>query len=176
MEVRLNGRVKNILLCSCFINYQKIYACVIHVSISPCKFTHFSILRDAFYFPYRKAIRSLVCYSDDVENTDMKFNVDLTAAEQEYLENQYKEYVKSKNMTSRERTALREWVADGNSVYNNPMGLWKDGFHPAEFLEVYRDEEYIEEHTQGMSVGERNRYAAEYYGFSISADGVCKGK
>ena len=70
----------------------------------------------------------------------MKFNVDLTAAEQEYLENQYKEYVKSKNMTSRERTALREWVADGNSVYNNPMGLWKDGFHPAEFLEVYRDE------------------------------------
>ena len=79
---------------------------------------------------------------------DMKFNVKLAASEQDYLEKQYKEYIEKTTMTDKERNALKEWVMDGNSPYDNPMGLWKDSFHPVEFLEVYRDEEYIEEHTK----------------------------
>ena len=99
---------------------------------------------------------------------DMKFNVKLAASEQDYLEKQYKEYIEKTTMTDKERNALKEWVMDGNSPYDNPMGLWKDSFHPVEFLEVYRDEEYIEEHTKGMAAEDRNRYTAEYYGFSTS--------
>jgi len=100
----------------------------------------------------------------------MKFNAYLTASEKEYLEKQYGEYIKGRTMTDRERDALKEWVADGNSVYDNPMGLWKDSFTPAEFLDVYHDEEYIENHTKGMTAEGRNRFAAEYYGFSIPID------
>ena len=81
---------------------------------------------------------------------DMKFNVKLTDSEQDCLEKQYKEYIGKTTLTEKERDALKEWVMDGNSPYDNPMGLWKDSFHPVEFLEVYRDEEYIEEHTKGM--------------------------
>ena len=103
------------------------------------------------------------CRMDD----DMKFNVELTAAEQEILTMQYEEYIKGRTMTAKEQDALREWVMGGNSPYDNPMGLWKDGFHPAEFLDVYRDEEYIEEHTQGMNAEDRNRFVAEYFGFSM---------
>ena len=99
---------------------------------------------------------------------DMKFNVKLTDSEQDCLEKQYKEYIGKTTLTEKERDALKEWVMDGNSPYDNPMGLWKDSFHPVEFLEVYRDEEYIEEHTKGMAAEDRNRYAAEYYGFSTS--------
>ena len=73
----------------------------------------------------------------------MKFNVKLAASEQDYLEKQYKEYIEKTTMTDKERNALKEWVMDGNSPYDNPMGLWKDSFHPVEFLEVYRDEEYM---------------------------------
>ena len=102
----------------------------------------------------------------------MKFNADLTASEKEYLETQYNEYIKDRTMTDREHNALRKWVADGNSVYDNPMGLWNDSFHPAEFLDVYRDEEYIDKHTQGMTVKERNRFAAEYYGFATPTDNI----
>ena len=99
---------------------------------------------------------------------DMKFNVKLASSGQDYLEKQYKEYTEKTTMTDKERYALKEWVMDGNCPYDNPMGLWKDSFHTVEFLEVYRDEEYIEEHTKGMTAEDRNRYAAEYYGFSMS--------
>ena len=102
----------------------------------------------------------------------MKFNADLTASEKEYLEKQYSEYIKGRAMTARERNALKKWVADGNSVYDNPMGLWKDSFTPAEFLNVFRDEEYIEDHTKGMSTEERNIFAAEYYGFATPTDNI----
>ena len=100
----------------------------------------------------------------------MKFNVKLTDSEQDYLEKQYKEYTEKTAMTDKERDALKEWVMDGNSPYDNPMGLWKDSFHPVEFLEVYRDWECIEEHTKGMTEEDRNRYAAEYYGFSTPVE------
>lgn len=70
-------------------------------------------------------------------DNDMKFNAKLTASGQEILTRQYEEYIKGRTMTAKERDALREWVMDGNSPYDNPMGLWKDGFTPVEFLEMY---------------------------------------
>ena len=40
----------------------------------------------------------------------MKFNVDLPDDMKEYLENQYKEYLKKRTMTKKEQRAVREWV------------------------------------------------------------------
>ena len=50
----------------------------------------------------------------------MKFNLHLPTWRQEFLEKQYKEYIKTTPMTKKEQRALREWVKDGNSVYENP--------------------------------------------------------
>ena len=73
----------------------------------------------------------------------MKFNKHLPKWRQEFLENEYKQYCKTTTMTSSERRALREWVKDGNSVYENASGVWAEGNIPVEFLTIYRDEEYI---------------------------------
>lgn len=55
-------------------------------------------------------------------------------------------------MTKKEQRAVREWVKDGRSVYENPSGAWYDGQVPVEFLSIYRDEEYIRQHTKGMNL------------------------
>ena len=73
----------------------------------------------------------------------MKFNVDLPDDMKEYLENQYKEYLKKRTMTKKEQRAVREWVKAGNSVYDNPAGAWLDGGVRMEYLDIYRDDEYI---------------------------------
>ena len=112
----------------------------------------------------------MMYYAQYRMDDNMKFNLKPTASEQEVLTKQYKEYINGRTMTDKERDALQEWVMDGNSPYDNPLGLWKDSFHPVEFLEVYRDEEYIEEHTKGMTAECRNRFAAEYFGFSVPED------
>lgn len=112
----------------------------------------------------------MMYYAQYRMDDNMKFNVKPTASEQAVLTKQYKEYINGRTMTDKERDALQEWVMDGNSPYDNPLGLWKDSFHPVEFLEVYRDEEYIEEHTKGMTAECRNRFAAEYFGFSVPED------
>ena len=95
----------------------------------------------------------------------MKFHRDLPEETKEYLEKQYKEYLKIRPMTKKEQHAVREWVKDGNSVYDNPDGAWQDGMVPVEFLEIYRDHEYIRQHTKGMSEGEARRFALAYYGW-----------
>ncbi len=62
--------------------------------------------------------------------------------------------------------ALREWVKDGHSVYENTCGAWADGQVPVEFLTVYREEEYIRQQTKGMSPDETRKFAMDYYGWS----------
>ena len=52
----------------------------------------------------------------------------------EYLENQYKEYLKKRTMTKKEQRAVREWVKAGNSVYGNPAGAWQDCMVRVEFF------------------------------------------
>ena len=96
----------------------------------------------------------------------MKFNKHLPKEIQEMLEKQYKEYIKNTPMTKKEQRAVREWVKDGNSVYQNPSGAWYEGQVPVEFLTVYRDEEYIRKHTKGMNPEETRKFALEYYGWS----------
>lgn len=95
----------------------------------------------------------------------MKFNKYLSNELKELLENQYKEYIKTTPMTKKEQRALREWVKDGHSVYENSAGAIYDGQVPVEFLTVYRDEEYIREHTKGLTPEETRRFALKYYGW-----------
>ena len=95
----------------------------------------------------------------------MKFNQHISPELKELLESQYKEYIKNTPMTKKEQRALREWVKDGYSVYENTSGAWYDGQVPVEFLTVYRDEEYIRKHTKGMNREEARRFAMAYYGW-----------
>ena len=95
----------------------------------------------------------------------MKFNVYLPDETKELLERQYKEYLKIRPMSQKEQRAVREWVKNGHSVYENSAGAWQDGQIPVEFLDVYRDEEYIRSHTKGMSEAERRKFALSYYGW-----------
>lgn len=69
-------------------------------------------------------------------------------------------------MTAKEQRAVREWVKDGNSVYENASGVWAEGGVAVEFLTVWRDEEYIRRHTKGMNPEDTQKFAMEYYGWS----------
>ncbi len=100
----------------------------------------------------------------------MKFNKHLSKEIQEMLEKQYKEYIKNTPMTKKEQRAVREWVKDGHSVYENPSGAWNEGQVPVEFLTIYREEEYIRQHTKGMNPEEARRFALEYYGWSAEEE------
>lgn len=96
----------------------------------------------------------------------MKFNRYLPIETKEFLEKQYKEYIKVTPMTAKEQRAVREWVKDGHSVYENASGVWAEGGVPVEFLTVWRDEEYIRRHTKGMTPEDTQKFAMEYYGWS----------
>lgn len=78
-----------------------------------------------------------------------------------YLRKELKEFEKNNPMTDDERKALREWVNEGNSVYENSM--MAVGYN---YLEEYRDEKYIRKSTIGMSSEERVKFAYNYYGWS----------
>ena len=95
----------------------------------------------------------------------MKFNKYIPEETRTLLEEQYKDYIKHTPMTKKEQRAVREWVKDGHSVYENSSGGWYDGGVPIPFLEVYRDEEYIRTHTKGMSTDEARKFALNYYGW-----------
>ena len=96
----------------------------------------------------------------------MTFNKHLSQEVKELLTTQYKEYIKETPMTRKEMSALREWVKDGNSVYENPCGAWAKGQVPVEFLTIYREEEYIRENTKGMNSEEARKFAMAYYGWN----------
>lgn len=100
----------------------------------------------------------------------MKFNVELPEDTKEYLTRQYKGYIKNTPMTKNEMRALREWVKNGNSVYDNPSGAWSDGMVRLEFLDDYRDTEHIRLHTKGMTTEERRRFGMAYYGWKNESD------
>lgn len=96
----------------------------------------------------------------------MKFNKYLPLETRELLEKQYKEYIKVTPMTKKEQRAVLEWVKDGNSVYENPSGAWCEGQVPVEFLTIYRDEEYIRQHTKDMNSEDARKFVLAYYGWS----------
>lgn len=74
---------------------------------------------------------------------------------QEALWAQYKEYERKTPMTGKERQDLEEWVAAGNSVYENGCGVFDDNLREMPYIEAMRfmkdlaeDEEYIKEQRQ----------------------------
>ena len=73
-------------------------------------------------------------------------------------------------MTKKEQRAVREWVKAGNSVYDNPAGAWLDGGVRMEYLDIYRDDEYIRQHTKGMTPEETRKFALAYYGWDDDPD------
>lgn len=75
----------------------------------------------------------------------MKFKAKLSASEKEKLTKEFADYSASHKMTAEERSALTEWVSEGNSVYTNPAGMWLDGLTPMPFLNAYREEESLAE-------------------------------
>lgn len=95
----------------------------------------------------------------------MKFNKHLSPELQEILTTQLKEYIKITPMTKKELCAVRDWVKDGHSVYENMSGAFYDGQVPVEFLTEWRDDEYIRKHTKGMAPEEVKRFALSYHGW-----------
>ena len=95
----------------------------------------------------------------------MKFNKYLPLETREFLEKQYKEYIRETAMTKKEQRVLRDWVKDGHSVYENASLTFSEGGVPVEFLTVWRDEEYIRQHTKGLSPEETRKFAMDYYGW-----------
>lgn len=57
----------------------------------------------------------------------MKFNKHISPELQELLTTQLEEYIKTMPMTEKELRAVREWVKDGYSVYENMSGAFYDG-------------------------------------------------
>ncbi len=95
----------------------------------------------------------------------MKFNKHISPELQELLTTQLEEYIKTTPMTKKELRAVREWVKDGHSVYENMSGAFYDGQAPVEFLTEWRDDEYIRKHTKGMAPEEVRQFALSYYGW-----------
>lgn len=102
----------------------------------------------------------------------MKFHKHISPELQELLTTQLEEYIKITPMTKKELRAVREWVKDGHSVYENMSGAFYDGQVPVEFLEEWRDQEYIRKHTKGMTPEETRQFAFSYYGWDDDDEAV----
>ena len=93
----------------------------------------------------------------------MRFNRHIHPELRDILTSQYEEYVKIKAMSKREMKALREWVKDGHSVYENSIGVWAEYHVPVEFLIVYREEEYIRKQIRKMNPEESVKFITNYF-------------
>lgn len=81
-----------------------------------------------------------------------------------FLKQELKEYEKVTPMTEKERAILREWVKAGNSVHENASLVCHEGGSPADFLDVYREEEEIRRALASRTYEEGSRYLLEKYG------------
>ena len=87
-----------------------------------------------------------------------------TDKRQIFLEKELIEYEKVTVMTADEQSALRAWVAAGNSVHENTsMGVDEKG-EPLDFLDVYRMEEEIRQDLEKLSPTEKDKYIARLKG------------
>ena len=85
----------------------------------------------------------------------MKFNCKIDPEFQEYLEEQYKDYIKVTPMTKKEQRHLREWVKKGHSVRQSPGSKYLCDQHPPlDFLDNYRQDQEIEQAIKGMTDAE----------------------
>lgn len=75
-----------------------------------------------------------------------------------------RKYEKATEMTEKEKTALHEWVAAGNSVHENgSMGCYENG-QPLDFLDVFRYEEEIRQTLEHLTPQEKENYIARLRG------------
>lgn len=81
-----------------------------------------------------------------------------------YLWKELAEYEKNTKMTDEERSALQEWVLDGNSVHDNSSMACTESGGPCGFLDVYRHEEEIRRDLEKLSPGEQENYLARLRG------------
>lgn len=95
----------------------------------------------------------------------LKINARLTDETRDYLNREYFEYVRNTPMNDKERSAVRDWVKAGHSVYTNDMEACYEGGTPIEYLEVYRLFSDMAEKTEGMSAEEAQRFAFKHMGW-----------
>lgn len=68
----------------------------------------------------------------------MRFYKHVKRVNRELLEKQFKEYVREIPMSKKEIRELREWVADGNSPYDNDFYLCDEYANPLDFISAFR--------------------------------------
>ena len=85
---------------------------------------------------------------------------------QDYLWDEYQDYIAQKPMTAYERRLVRNWVKAGNSVYGCTQSrYYGESAYPMEFLEVYRSDREIDREFQGKTSREKEAYLKELFGF-----------
>ena len=97
----------------------------------------------------------------------MKYKYEfLYDSRQEFLWDEYQDYIAKKPMTPYERRLVREWVKDGNSVYGCTQSrYYGESAYPMEFLEVYRSDRAIDKELQGKTPQEREAYVKDLLGY-----------
>ena len=97
----------------------------------------------------------------------MKYKYEfLYDSRQEFLWDEYQDYIAKKPMTPYERRLVREWVKEGNSVYGCTQSrYYGESAYPMEFLEVYRSDRAIDKELQGKTPQERETYLKDLLGY-----------
>lgn len=97
----------------------------------------------------------------------MKYKYEfLYDSRQEFLWDEYQDYIAKKPMTPYERRLVRKWVKEGNSVYGCTQSrYYGESSYPMEFLEVYRSDRAIDKELQGKAPQEREAYLKDLLGF-----------
>ena len=80
------------------------------------------------------------------------------------LEIELNEYLKTTPVNEEELAALKEWVADGNSVHSNPSMVTDEHGNPMDFLFDYRYHAEIYKELEHLSGKEKQIYLARLRG------------
>ena len=80
------------------------------------------------------------------------------------IEKELKEYLKTTSVNEEELEALKEWVADGNSVHTNPSMATDEHGNPSDFLLDYRYHAEIYKELEQLSGKEKEMYLARLRG------------
>ena len=85
---------------------------------------------------------------------------------QEFLWDEYRDYIAKKPMTAYERRLVRNWVKDGNSVYGcKESRYYGESAYPLDFLDVYRCDREIDQELRKKTPEERDAYLKELLGY-----------
>ena len=85
---------------------------------------------------------------------------------QDYLWDEYQDYIAQKPMAAYERRLVRKWVKEGNSVYGcMQYRYYGESAYPMEILEVYRSDRAIDKDLQGKTPQEREAYLKDLLGY-----------